>query len=122
MEKKVSLTIDSNIYNKLSGYSKSYGVTVRYMLNMLLNDSISNDRYTDIFSKDHDKPKIVSMKENTVQVSRSIVEPNAHEDYDNIISDLTNIPGKSESSKVIEDLSEEFDNKIKSSEETLKNI
>ena len=56
--KKVSLTIDQKIYQRLSEYSTKYGTSVRFMLQRLLDDSISHDRYKDIFNKKYVLPPI----------------------------------------------------------------
>ena len=53
MEKKVPLTLTQNTYQKLSEYTKKYGLSVRFMLKVLIDDSIDNDRYPVIFNKQH---------------------------------------------------------------------
>lgn len=53
MEKKVSLTLTQNTYQKLSNYTKEYGLSVRYMLKVLIDDAIDNNRYPAIFNKQH---------------------------------------------------------------------
>ena len=92
MEKKVSLTLTQGTYLKLSEYTKRYGVSVRYMIKVLLDDSIDNDRYPDIFNRSHKQTNDIVLHTNK-DVSMK------KEEYDSLLNSLETVQSM-ESSRI----------------------
>lgn len=106
-EKKVSLTIKQDTYQRLSDYSNIYGTSIRHMIHLLIDDSIENDRYREIFSN-RNKMSHVGTKAISIQVN---VKRDPKNDKDEKpLNDLTIDTSVSEADEIIEALKDEFNN------------
>jgi hypothetical protein len=92
---KVSITMDRSKYHKLSEYSQRFGTSVKFMIEMMIDDMVKHDRYLDIFAEHHscdrDNDKALNdivSEDNThtedVELSRKL-----HEEQEETVEKLT---------------------------------